>query len=286
MAVVAALALAFALALLAYIRFYRKASPGSCPAGMVPVPAGTFRMGSPEGAGKPDEQPQREVTLSAYCIDQTEVTIAAYAACVAANECRAASRTVNWNGYVGENVKIYTRWCNGEDRPDHPINCVDWDQASAYCTWRGKRLPTEAEWEYAARGSDGRMNPWGKEAPNAKRLNACGTECTAITQWPAMYNGNDGWETTAPVGSYPEGRSPFGAFDMAGNVYEWTADWYGMYPKQAETNPQGPSTGTSRVCRGGGWCSIDASLNRAVGRAWHTPTVRDVDVGFRCVCGN
>jgi len=225
--------------------------------------------------------------LSAYCIDRTEVTVAAYTQCVAAGGCSAALHTVNWKGYVGNNVKRYSGWCNQEDRPDHPINCVDWDQAAVYCTWKGKRLPTEAEWEYAARGGDGRAYPWGNDAPSAKRLNACDHECVAMQPgWSAMYDGNDGWETTAPVGSYPEGGSPFGALDMAGNVWEWTADWYGVYTTQAETNPQGPRTGTSRVFRGGGWITQDASKTRAAFRAWNTPTARDCDLGFRCARGD
>ena len=257
--------------------------PGGCPEGMVPVPAGTFHMGSPEGEGGENEHPQHEVTLSAYCIDRTEVTVAAYVACVADRHCSAALHTVNWTGYTGDNVKIYSGWCNREDRPDHPINCIDWDQAKAYCTWKGKRLPTEAEWEYAARGSDGRAYPWGNEAPSAKRLNACDSQCIAVYPWPVMFDGNDGWGTTAPVGSYPEGVSPFGALDMAGNVWEWTADWYGVYAMQAQTNPPGPSTGTSRVVRGGGWISNDATKRRTTDRARHPPKVRDCDVGFRCV---
>jgi len=101
-----------------------------------------------------------------------------------------------------------------------------------------------------------------------------------------MYNNDDGWATTAPVGSYPEGRSPFGALDMAGNVWEWTADWYGDYATQAETNPQGPRTGTSRVLRGSGWCTKDANKTRAAYRMWNVPMVRDVDLGFRCARGD
>jgi formylglycine-generating enzyme required for sulfatase activity len=249
-------------------------------------------MGSPEGEGNTDEQPQHEVTLPAYCIDRTEVTVAAYAECVAAKGCSAAPLRVNWTNYSLELVKRFSRWCNGNDRPDHPINCVDWDHAAAYCTWKGKRLPTEAEWEYAARGNDGRVYPWGKEPPSAKWLNARGDEFVAITKRElkedrqTMYNGNDGWETTAPVGSYPEGRSPFGALDMAGNVWEWTADWYGIYSKLAETNPQGPSTGTSRVHRGGSWATVDPNKVRAAGRIWRTPNTRDCDLGFRCARGN
>jgi formylglycine-generating enzyme required for sulfatase activity len=271
---------ALALALFAYGKLGGQHSPGSigagigtCPEGMVPVPAGTFWMGSPEGERAPDEHRQHEVGLSAYCFDKTEVTVAAYAECVAARACSAAPLTVHWTDYSADAAKRSSRWCTWQNRPDHPINCVDWDQAASYCRWKGKRLPTEAEWEYAARGSDGRVYPWGNEAPSAKRLNVCASECLEAYERDnipfhgrAMYDGNDGWENTAPVGSYPEGTSPFGALDMAGNVWEWTADWYGIYPKQPEMNPQGPSAGTSRVSCGGGWATINISKIRATGR--------------------
>jgi formylglycine-generating enzyme required for sulfatase activity len=281
---------ALALAVFSYIMFggsHREVN--SCAEGMMPVAAGTYVMGSPEGEGDSDEQPQHEVTLSAYCIDKTEVTVAAYAKCVAAKGCSAAPLTTNWSNDTAESRKTSSQRCNREDRPEHPINCVDWGQAAAYCTWNGQRLPTEAEWEYAARGNDGRLYPWGQAAPSATRLNACGSECTSKDTakrrripWKAMYDGSDGWETTAPVGSYPEGRSPSGALDMAGNVWEWTADWYGAYSKLAETNPQGPSTGTSRVFRGGGAGTVHTTKVRAANRSWTPPETRDFDLGFRC----
>jgi formylglycine-generating enzyme required for sulfatase activity len=293
-AVLLGLALAFVLAWFAYNRFggAHVDATGSCPGGMVPVPAGTFLMGSPQGEGDSDEQPQRKVTLSAYCIDKTEVTVAAYAACVAARGCSAAPLTVNGTNDTAEAKKFSSQRCNRTDRPDHPINCVDWDQAAAYCAWNGKRLPTEAEWEYAARGNDGRVYPWGEEAPSPKWLNACGTECNSKEDakrekgvWHVMYDDNDGWKNTAPVGSFPEGRSPSGALDMAGNVWEWTADWYGGYAMQAELNPQGTSTGTSRVFRGGGWATIDTTKTRAANRSWYPSITRDCDLGFRCARG-
>ena len=252
--------------------------PASCPAGMVRVPAGTFQMGNPEGVGLVDGYPQHAVTLSGYCIDKTEVTVKAYRACVAAKGCSATDLKVDLH-------------CNREDRPDHPINCVDWNQATAYCKWADKRLPTEAEWEYAARGADGRAYPWGNEAPSAKRLNACGSECAALRKreqrrWSAMYEAGDGWETTAPVSSFPDGKSPFGALDMAGNVWEWTGDWIDHYPAEAVTDPQGAKTGTQRVFRGGSWGNNRARDVRAVERAWDAPANAGDGIGFRCARGD
>jgi formylglycine-generating enzyme required for sulfatase activity len=258
---------------------------------MVPVPAGTFRMGSPDGVGDTAEHPQHEVTLSAYCVDRTEVTVKAYAECVASKSCPVASTTVNWTRYSAAEAKLYSQFCNRDDHADHPINCVDWSQASAYCAWVGKRLPTEAEWEYAARGNDDRLYPWGNDAPSAKRINACGGECVAMAkrllnqEWVRMYDGMDGWETTDPVGSFPAGASPFGALDMAGNVLEWTADWYGPYSMATPPNPHGAKTGSSRVARGGGWFDIVADGIRAAFRVAVGPSVRLSYLGFRCSRG-
>jgi len=254
--------------------------------------AGTFGMGSPEGAGDPDERPRHEVTLSAYCIDRTEVTVKAYADCVRAGGCTAAPLTVRWNGASAEDVERYSRPCNRDDRPDHPINCVDWNQAAAYCAWANKRLPTEAEWEYAARGADGRVYPWGNEAPSPTRLNACGRECVAMARhelsldWTTMYDASDSWESTAPVGSFPGGASSSGALDMAGNVWEWTADWYGAYAEATVTNPRGAQTGTARVIRGGAWGSMDTAYVRATCRDRSAEANRSSAVGFRCVRGD
>jgi sulfatase modifying factor 1 len=257
---------------------------GGCPSGMVSVPAGAFWMGSAEGLGDADEHPQHEVTLSAYCIDQTEVTVQAYADCVRAGGCKAAPLTVQWSRVSAEDVKRYSRFCNRGDRPEHPINCVDWYQAMAYCMSAGKRLPTEAEWEHAARGRDGRVYPWGNQGPSARRLNACGSECVAMLKrelnldWPKMYPDSDRWEATAPVGNFPEDVSPFGALDMAGNVSEWTADWYGTYPEAAAPG--------AKTVRGGGWDDSDAARVRAADRGWNGPSTRAHNIGFRCVRGH
>ena len=207
----------------------------------------------------------------------------------ATGACLPAPEAVNWSAYTPEDALRYGRWCNRSDRPDHPINCIDWELAAAYCAWRGGRLPTEAEWEYAARGSDDRVYPWGNEAPDVKRLNLCGRECAALAarelhdEWKPMYDGDDGWATTAPVGSYPDGASPFGVLDMAGNVWEWTDDWHGPYPATAQVDPRGPATGTSRVSRGAGWASRGPTRARGADRNWLDPKSRDCDLGFRCV---
>jgi sulfatase modifying factor 1 len=246
-------------------------------------------MGSPAGVGDEDEHPAHDVTLPRYCIDLTEVTVKAYEMCVAAGGCPAAMRTVQSSGYSADDVKRWSRFCNGDERPDHPINCVDWKQATAYCAWTGGRLPTEAEWEFAARGNDGRQYPWGDDAPSAHRLNACGSECAAMLaskvnlDWTPMYAARDDWETTAPVGRFPDGASPFGALDMAGNLFEWTADRYGPYKATDGPNPLGSESDDARVVRGGSWYDFDPGVVRAAARDSYEPTRRNVTLGFRCV---
>jgi formylglycine-generating enzyme required for sulfatase activity len=253
-----------------------------CPSGMVHVAGGTFAMGSPTGVGSGDEHPQHRVTLAGYCIDKTEVTVAAYARCAASGTCTAASEPAK------DGVNSL---CNGAraDRQDHPINCVDWDQAAAYCASVDKRLPSEAEWELAARGDDGRTYPWGNEAPSAKRLNACGGECRELGKrlgrtWSVLYEDSDGWDGTAPVGSFPAGASPAGALDMAGNVCEWTADWYGAYTRDASKDPHGPKAGSARAYRGGGWFDNGVGVRGAF-RSRYEAAHRNAGLGFRCARG-
>jgi formylglycine-generating enzyme required for sulfatase activity len=246
------------------------ARPTRCPPDMVSVPGGTFMMGSVDGNA--DERPVHSVTLSAYCIDKTEVAVVDYRACVHSKNCRPADEGnfCNW-GRAGMD--------------HHPINCVDWSMAESYCTWHGRRLLTEAQWEFAARGSDDRTYPWGNEPPGPERLNSCGSEC----QWPnKMYPGDDGWATTAPVGSYPAGASPFGALGMAGNVREWVEDDYTEYSAVEEKDPSGRSqrsTLTTRVNRGGGWFYGDPSGVRTSKRERNDPGDRVMDLGFRCARG-
>ena len=263
------------------------AATGACPEGMVEVPAGSFLMGSPDGQGEADEHPQHRVHLRAYCIDRTEVTVRAYRACVEAGQCRAETTTSPADSF-------WSRFCNWNkpDRNEHPMNCVEWSNADAYCRWRGGRLPTEAEWEFAARGSDGRVYPWGSEAPGPTLLNAAGGESRRYmeslgrTDWGVMYEGDDGWPTTAPVGSYPLGASPAGALDMAGNVWEWVSDGYCPYLAGEVDNPTGSVEGIQRALRGGGWYINDPSWVRAPSRNKDTPTFRYYYVGFRCAQGS
>ena len=228
----------------------------SCPEGMVFIPGGTFMMGStPEEAEMPWEYPAHQVTLSPYCMDRTEVTVAAYARCDT-SEC-----TLDALGPFCTKI--------GE-HPDHPRNCVTWSQAEAYCAFRGARLPTEAEWEFAARGTDGRMYPWGNEPPDDSR---------------ARYGGIDRFDYPgpAPVGSHPAGRSPFGLEDMAGNVSEWVADAFGPYRAEPQIDPVGPHVTEDRISRGGAFDYIDPSAMKVTSRTPRPFQPRYAyPTGFRC----
>ncbi len=221
---------------------------GSCPNGMCLIPAGTFQMGSTNGAS--DEQPVHAVTLAAFELDEFEVTVSQYAACVTAGGCTAAG---------GSAVSSY---CNAgvSGRDNHPINCVDWNQATTYCAWAGKRLPTEEEWEYAARGTDGREYPWGNAAPGNQLC------------WSG---GGTNRSSTCAVGSYPSGKSPFGVQDMSGNVWEWVSS---LYASSYSSQP----TGTARVGRGGSWFSNAASDVRSANRGSHASSRQSFVLGFRC----
>lgn len=275
---------------------------------MVYVPEGEFTMGSPgtqwvwSGSIQrgnldlqvfTDEGPQRMVTLDAFWIDQTEVTV------------RMFRRFVLETGYM-TTAEIYgygQPWQNGpleEEWPkvagtdwqhprgpdsiaedDHPVVQVSWEDAAAYCKWAGGRLPTEAEWEKAARGTDGRLWPWGN-AFDGRLLNSCDINCM-VERWKQVSE-DDGYSFTAPTSSYPGGASPYGALDMAGNVWEWVNDWYETdYGSQDSTNnPQGPEYGMVRSMRGGAWIDTPAWVRVTV-RHQNPPQTRCDDVGFRCV---
>jgi serine/threonine-protein kinase len=222
---------------------------------MIYVPAGEFSMGSP--VGTVDEQPLHTVYLDAYWIDQTEVTNAMYSLCVQAGVCLQPYIT-NSNTHYG--YYFFTQFAN------YPVIALKWSSAEAYCTWAGRRLVTEAEWEKAARGTDGRTYPWGNDLPNDRLLN---------------FNNPVG--DTTNVGSYPLGASPYGVLDMAGNLKEWVADWYEMsyYGSSPSSNPTGPATGQYKVLRGGSWYSNEY-LVRSSDRHWIEPDTREITIGFRC----
>jgi len=232
---------------------------------MVYVPGGTFQMGSSEGdsGAHDDEFPQHTVTLDDFWIDQTEVTNAQYVLCVADGGCDESAYADNDN-YNGD---------------DHPVVGVSWHDADAYCKWAGGRLPTEAEWEYTARGEEGYIYPWGGEFDCSRGNFDDETELDSYVV-PGG-EGCDGYVRTAPVGSFPTGKSWCDALDMAGNVYEWTADWYGDYPSGAQTNPAGPAAGDYKVLRGGGWSRNWGSV-RAAYRHYNPPSIRYNLLGFRC----
>ncbi len=254
------------------------------------VPGGIFSMGSADG--EEDEAPEHEVTLSEFCLDTKEVTVAEYRSCVEAGACSAGFKTAQRAGYglgYWKQWDQFCHWSSGPEMDQHPMNCVDWKQATAYCTWKGSRLPTEAEWEFAARGNSRHKYPWGDEAPSPLLANGCGDECVDMAKktlretWARTYKGDDGWPTTAPVGSFPKGASPFGILDLAGNVWEWTLDSYSRYPREATTNPrQSKGDNTPRVCRGGGWSNFRPARITSTQRAWHLPDSRIGDLGFRC----
>lgn len=270
---------------------------GGCPEGMAYIPGGDFFMGSDERDAFDFEKPAHKVKLDPYCLDVHEVTVAAYKACSDTGTCKRAAKDNEWPGIKAAQRDIYDPLCNIRDpeaRAQHPINCVDWEQARAFCAAQGKRLPTEAEWELGARGPDGRVYPWGDELPSALHLNACGTECVAwMKEHPdpdvpprAMYQGDDGFPNTAPVGSFPKGRSRYGIHDVVGNVWEWVADSYAEYDKGSAsavvTNPKGPAEGDARVLRGGAWNGAEASWVRPSFRFKAAPTARGYAFGFRC----
>ncbi len=264
----------------------------SCPDGMVKIPAGQFYMGSDLDEALPTEKPSFSVKLDSFCMDLTEVTMSAYLACSNEGKCKRPSAEVRWPGITEHQREVYGPLCNvnSSNRGDHPVNCVSWKMADTFCKSRGARLPTEAEWEYATRGPDGRIYPWGDEEPTAAHLNACGTECV---KWgeehdeplTALYDASDGFATTAPVGHFPAGRSRFGPMDVVGNVWEWVADWQGPYTASEKVNPKGPATGEKKVIRGGGWNGSYKSWLRPSFRYAQDPTALSHGIGFRCAMG-
>jgi len=221
---------------------------------MVWVPAGSFLMGSTDADEKAAdiEKPQHTVDLDGYWIYQTAVTVAQYKAyCATIGE------------YLPKEAPAYG-W-----HDTYPMVEVNWSEARAYAKWAGAKLPSEAQWEMAARGTDGRIYPWGN---SWNKLNCCSSVATKQSQ-------------PQPVGVFPNGASPYGCLDMAGNVYQWCEDWYGekYYETSPTNNPPGPETGDFRVLLGGSWSDVKPLYFRCASRVFNTPTARDNSSGFRCV---
>ena len=183
----------------------------------------------------------------------------------------------------------FSKLCNEglEGRDDHPVNCVTWTQADAYCKWAGGRLPTEAEWELAARGTDGRVYPWGDAAPSSETTNGCGSECVkwreaeGMSPGGTMYEEDDGYPGTAPVGSFPAGRTQGGHDDIVGNLFEWTADTFAPYPGSDAEPPTGEAA-MKRVIRGGAFNSTMPEFADPALRFAQEPEAHSHGVGFRC----
>jgi formylglycine-generating enzyme required for sulfatase activity len=228
---------------------------------MAQIPAGCFDMGDHFGEGDDDELPVHNVCISAFEMDLHEVTNAEYAACVDDGGCTPPTVTGSQTRATYYGDPAYD---------DFPVIWVEWYHAEHYCTWAGKRLPTEAEWEYAARGGlDGKRYPWGD----------------TISGSDANYWGSgDPWDNdTSEVEYYaPNG---YGLYDMAGNVWEWVNDYYGDYYDVSPPNdPPGPATGFKRILRGGSW-SYDTDGLRVANRFAYTPDDQDLFIGFRCARG-
>lgn len=270
---------------------------------IVYVPEGSFTMGSDaddalaecqkytsdcDRSWFTDEEPVHTVYLYAYWIDETEVTNTMFEIFVQSTGCttdaeKKGSSVVftesggweapgaNWQHPEGEGSSI-------SGKGNYPVVHVSWNDAQAYCEWAGRRLPTEAEWEKATRGTDARIYPWGAQPPAGNLLNFA--DVNLNIDW-AERSVDDGYQFTAPVGSYPSGASPYGALDMAGNVWEWVADWYSKtyYGSSPSSNPLGPTSGQYRVYRGGSWS--DSSV-RSAERTRDEPGLTSNFLGFRC----
>lgn len=254
------------------------------------VPAGSFQMG--EISDSTDERPVHTVELDAYWIDQTEVTNAQFAEFVSlTGYVTSAEKAGGGNAYGesgwGEIPGANWRQPRGSgsnlsELDSHPVVLVSWADASEYCAWAGGQLPTEAQWEFAARGSSAPLYPWGNDI-SGSRLNYCDINCP-FGGGVQDKNADDGYRFTSPAGSYQNGASWIGALDMSGNVWEWVQDWYDdeYYGRSGRSNPAGPSDGIARVLRGGSWSSYPNVL-RATNHDAQRPDVANSDFGFRCV---
>ncbi len=240
---------------------------------MIYVPGGTFDIGD-DSSEQNDEKPARMITLDSFYIDETEVTNGAYAQCVDAGACPRPDRA---------GATYYQTYFGDPNFDDYPVINVSWYDADAFCTWRGARLPSEAEWEYAASFDPlERVKfkyPWG-DTFDGNRLNFCDINCQRDDRG---FEWDDGFRDTAPVAGYPDGRSPKGIYDMLGNVMEWVGDWYDFraYRTITETNPRGPVDGEFKVIRGGSWYTPPGQIGNVM-RDNLDPTVSQSTLGFRC----
>jgi len=236
---------------------------------LVLVPGGDFTMGPPS-------RPKR-VTLKAFYIDRLEVSNAQYARFLADVAKQGDAAWAHPDQPKSKKTHIPSFWSNanlGQNLPDNPVVGIDWFDAYAYAKWAGKRLPTEAEWERAARGTDDRIYPWGDAPPQRGLQSKC--------NFFGSYLGADGFRFTAPCGEFPAGISPVGCLNMAGNVSEWCADWFGPLPEARRLDsPVGPATGTQHVAKGGAW-NLNAESIRCYNRWGMDPLGQLASVGLRC----
>jgi formylglycine-generating enzyme required for sulfatase activity len=233
------------------------------------------------------QMPQHRVNLDGFWIGETEVTNAQYRPFVEAGgyQRRELWTDVGWQWREENGITQPGCWYDGTwNQPDHPVVCVSWYEAVAYTRWLAQetgvdvRLPTEAQWEKAARGADARTWPWGNEPPDGARLNYCDRNCEHDWKDETV---DDGYRYTAPAGSYPAGASPYGVLDMAGNVWEWTSSLYRDYPYWANDGREDITASGSRILRGGAWFN-DRHWAPCAFRNWDNATTRHDEAGFRC----
>jgi eukaryotic-like serine/threonine-protein kinase len=254
------------------------------------VPEGDFAMGS-DSSSYANERPVHTVFLDSFWIDQTEVTNSMFEGFVTQTGYQTeAEKKGTSSGYDTDTGKSVQNQVADWEHPlgpdsslaglaEHPVVHVSWNDARVYCEWAGRRLLTEAEWEKAARGTDGRTFPWGSNF-DGTLLNSADVNLGAGRGNSSF---DDGFQLSAPVGSYPLGASPYGALDMVGNVWEWVKDWVdeAYYQGSPTANPGGPASGVYRVVRGGSWHDPEDG-NRAAYRGWASPGDTDITLGFRC----
>jgi len=251
----------------------------------VKIPAGEFWMGSCPGNGEEDEHPQHKVNLDEYYIAKYEVTNEQFEKFIIETGYKTDAEKNEYgfvyNGYKWESkTNVNWRYYYSKSRERHPVVMISWNDAKAYCDWAGLQLPTEAEWEKAARGTNEREYPWGNEWSPSKCA-ALGTDIGLLRSKPG-YMDMGGGHSTIPVGHFIDGVSPYGCYDMAGNAWEWCADRYDScyYSSSQYCNPTGPLTGGYHVLRGGSWQAVSWNCRSAF-RIWSVPHFQRSIYGFR-----